>query len=224
MFLYVEDIWFKYDKDFVLRGVDFQIAEGETVAILGESGSGKSTILRIIAGFERQQKGIIRLEDTVLSSNKKFILPEKRNIGFVFQDYALFPHMTVKENIEYAKKGKTKEMLELVGLTGYENRYPYELSGGQQQRVALARTLATQPKLLLLDEPFSNLDEMLKDKIRNDLKDILKKANITTILVTHDKNDAYTLANKIITLKNGKVDYIGPSSDILENNNKLLYK
>ncbi|WP_206076350.1 ATP-binding cassette domain-containing protein [Marinitoga lauensis] len=109
MFLYVEDIWFKYDKEFVLKGVDFQISKGETVAILGESGSGKSTILRIIAGFEKPQKGIIRLEDKILSSRKKFILPEKRNIGFVFQDYALFPHMTVRENIEYARKGKTKK-------------------------------------------------------------------------------------------------------------------
>ncbi|SHE65635.1 iron(III) transport system ATP-binding protein [Marinitoga hydrogenitolerans DSM 16785] len=208
MFLYIEDIWFKYDKEFVLKGVDFQISKGETVAILGESGSGKSTILRIIAGFERQQKGIIRLEDQILSSKNKFLLPEKRHIGFVFQDYALFPHMTVKQNIEYAKKGKYKNMLKLVDLEGFENRYPHELSGGQQQRVALARTLAVEPKLLLLDEPFSNLDEMLKDKIRNDLKNILKKAKITTIIVTHDKNDAYALANKIITLKDGKVENI----------------
>ncbi|GAB6188957.1 hypothetical protein JCM30566_06960 [Marinitoga arctica] len=217
MFLYVEDIWFKYNKDYILKGVDFQIKKGETVAILGESGSGKSTILRVIAGFERQQKGIIRLEDKILSSSNKFILPEKRNIGFVFQDYALFPHMTVKENIEYAKKGKSKNMLELVGLIGYENRYPYELSGGQQQRVALARTLATEPKLLLLDEPFSNLDENLKDKIRIELKEILIKANTTTILVTHDKNDALSLADKIIILEKGKIRFFGISQEIKKN-------
>ena len=208
MFLYLEDIWFKYDKDFILKGVDFQIKKGETVAIIGESGSGKSTILRIIAGFERPQKGIVRLENTVLTSKKHFILPEKRHIGFVFQDYALFPHMTVKQNIEFAQKGRTQEMLNLVNLKGYENRYPHELSGGQQQRLALARTLATNPKLLLLDEPFSNLDELLKNKIRHDLKNILIKAGITSILVTHDRNDALALADKIIILEKGKIKYI----------------
>ncbi|KAF2956190.1 ABC transporter ATP-binding protein [Marinitoga sp. 38H-ov] len=214
MFLYLEDIWFKYDKEYILKGIDFQIKKGETVAIVGESGSGKSTILRIIAGFEKPQKGIVRLEDKVLTSKKHFVLPEKRNIGFVFQDYALFPHMTVKENIEFAKKGKTQEMLKLVNLEGYENRYPYELSGGQQQRLALARTLATNPRLLLLDEPFSNLDEILKDKIRNDLKEILYEAGITTILVTHDRNDALALADRIIIIENGKITFTGIPEEI----------
>ncbi|KLO23781.1 ABC transporter [Marinitoga sp. 1197] len=218
MFLYIEDIWFKYDKDFVLKGIDFQIKKGETVAIVGESGSGKSTILRIIAGFERPQKGIIRLENRILTSKQHFVFPEKRNIGFVFQDYALFPHMTVKQNIEFAKKNKTKEMLQLVNLKGYENRYPHELSGGQQQRVALARTLATNPKLLLLDEPFSNLDENLKDRIRMELKKILNKAGITTILVTHDKNDAITLSDEIIIIEKGKIKYIGKTEEVYDQN------
>ncbi|KLO22220.1 MULTISPECIES: ABC transporter ATP-binding protein [unclassified Marinitoga] len=218
MFLYIEDIWFKYDKDFVLKGIDFQIKKGETVAIVGESGSGKSTILRIIAGFERPQKGIIRLENRILTSKQHFVFPEKRNIGFVFQDYALFPHMTVKQNIEFAKKNKTKEMLQLVNLKGYENRYPHELSGGQQQRVALARTLATNPKLLLLDEPFSNLDENLKDRIRTELKKILNKAGITTILVTHDKNDAIALSDKIIIIEKGKIKYIGKTEEVYDQN------
>ncbi len=201
--LKLENIKFKYDNsnELILEGFNLELAEGETLAILGASGCGKSTILRIIAGLEIPQKGSVYINGVDVSK----VPTEKRNVGFVFQEYALFPHMTVYDNINYGlnskgNKKKIEDVAKLVGISEYLKRYPHELSGGQRQRVALARSIAYQPNILLLDEPFSNLDTELKDQIRNDLKNILNKTNITTILVTHDKDDANVLADKILSL------------------------
>jgi len=197
----------------VIKDFDLEIKAGEIVAILGQSGSGKSTLLRLVSGLEMPNSGEIKINDKIVSNKEIFIEPEKREVGLVFQDYALFPHMTVGKNIMYGLKGKTKkekidrvnELLDLIDLKGINKRYPHELSGGQQQRIALARALAPNPALLLLDEPFSNLDTNLKSQIRNDLRLILKKANITSIFVTHDQVDANVLADKIVFLKEGKI-------------------
>lgn len=215
MFIEVKNIYFKYKNSKKDTIIDFnmELSKGEILAIIGESGSGKSTMLRIIAGLEEAYKGSMLIGDKNIFSDKMFIEPENRGVGMVFQDYALFPHMTVKKNIQYGlkKKGKIEkekiamEMLELVNLLEHRDKYPYELSGGQQQRVAIARAIAPKPSVLLLDEPFSNLDANLRERIRDEIKVILKKAGITSIFVTHDIEDAKVLANKIIVLKDGVI-------------------
>lgn len=196
------------NKTPIVQQFSFSMKRGEIVGLLGPSGRGKSTILRLIAGLEVASSGEIRLSGRTVCNDKTFIAPERRGVGMVFQDYALFPHLTVGQNIEFglhrmsgsAKKARAKEMLELVQLQGYESRYPHELSGGQQQRVALARSLAPKPELLLMDEPFSNLDEQLKDTIRLDLSGILRRADMSCILVTHDRHDAQAICDRIVQL------------------------
>ena len=215
MFIEVKNIYFKYKNSKKDTIIDFnmELSKGEILAIIGESGSGKSTILRIIAGLEEAYKGSMVIGDKNIFSDKMFIEPENRGVGMVFQDYALFPHMTVKKNIQYGLKKKSKdekekiamEMLQLINLVEHKDKYPYELSGGQQQRVAIARAIAPKPSVLLLDEPFSNLDANLRERIRDEIKVILKKAGITSIFVTHDIEDAKVLANKIIVLKDGVI-------------------
>lgn len=211
MYVQIQGLQFRYGKAEVptVQNFNLAIAEGEVVAILGESGSGKSTILRLVAGLEVPESGRIVIRDQVMVDDHVFVHPENRGVGMVFQDYALFPHMTVADNIKFGlKKMTTREkearvtgMLDLVNLSDYRGRYPHELSGGQQQRVALARALAPQPTLLLMDEPFSNLDRALQIKIREELKVILKATGTTTIVVTHDPEDAQALADRIITVK-----------------------
>ena len=196
----------------VLSNFDLEVETGEIVALLGESGSGKTTLLRLISGLEYPTEGEILIHQNLVASETKFVSPENRQVGLVFQDYALFPHISVQKNVAYGVKGSKQDkenvcnnMLDLVGLSEFGKRFPHEISGGQQQRVALARALATQPKLLLLDEPFSNLDEGLKAKVRADLREIIKKAGITAIFVTHDTQDAMTVADKIALLNQGKL-------------------
>ncbi|HSI65791.1 MAG TPA: ABC transporter ATP-binding protein [Planococcus sp. (in: firmicutes)] len=225
MFISIEDVCFSYPntKSTVLDHFSMKIEKGEVISILGRSGSGKSTLLRLLAGLEKPSQGRLAIEDQVVFDGKTFIQPEKRGIGMVFQDYALFPHMTVGQNILFGlfrmkkaeKKKRLKEVLELVELEKFEKRYPHQLSGGQQQRVAIARAIAPNPHLILLDEPFSNLDAELQIKIRQDLRGILKKADITSIFVTHDENDAYALADRIVKIKDGKIDLIGRPCDLL---------
>lgn len=225
MFLKISNLYFKYKNNKVdnIKDLNMEVEKGDLVGILGESGSGKSTILRILAGLEVPYKGKIEIDNKNVFTEKIFIEPEKRGIGMVFQDYALFPHMTVSKNIMFGLKGMNKsdkekrvdEMLDLVNLKEYKNKYPYELSGGQQQRIAIARAIAPKPSILLLDEPFSNLDANLKSKIRNDLKEIIQKANITSIFVTHDKEDAMDLANKVVVLDKGQVIRQGNIKDII---------
>lgn len=210
--LKLQNISKTFGKDVTaLSAIDMQVEKGEVIALLGESGSGKTTLLRIIAGFEVGDSGSIWLSDEVIADDKKFVQPEKRGIGMVFQDYALFPHLNVISNVMFGLSGSKQEQaktaesfLDLVGLSGFEKRFPHELSGGQQQRVAIARALAPEPKLILLDEPFSNLDESLKGKVRQDIKQILKQTNSTAIFVTHDTKDALAVADRVIVLQNGK--------------------
>lgn len=206
----VQDVCFRYDcaKDCAVRGVTFNVQAGEKVAILGASGCGKSTILRLIAGLERPTKGVIALDGRVVADGVQYVPPEQRGIGFVFQDYALFPHMTVAQNIVFGlmkwprkeKERRLTTMLELICMEAYAKRYPHELSGGQQQRVALARALAPQPKALLLDEPFSNLDPKLHVAIRGQLRQLLTQAQVTTLFVTHDEEDTTGLADRVLRL------------------------
>ncbi|PKM82726.1 MAG: ABC transporter [Firmicutes bacterium HGW-Firmicutes-14] len=206
MKLVIENLHFRYHPkaEKIFNGFSLSVEEGEILAVLGSSGCGKSTLLRIISGLEENAQGSIRIGNTVFQNKLLFVPVEKRNIGFVFQDYALFPFMTVEQNIKFGMKKPSSEqlhqLLELTQLKGLENRYPHELSGGQQQRTALARTLASKPALLLMDEPFSNLDTNLVDELRKDLKRIIKSQKITTVLVTHNKEDADFLADKIVQL------------------------
>lgn len=207
--LELKDICFSYDREKeILHHVNLRVKEGEIVAILGGSGSGKSTLLNIVCGLESPSSGIVILDGQDITG-----LPcEKRGIGLVFQDYALFPHLNVEKNVGFALKSYKEpivgQMLDLVKMSAFKKRYPHELSGGEKQRVAIARSLAAQPKLLLLDEPFSNLDAGLKKSVRQEIKEILLKAKTTAILVTHDVEDAHDLANRIVYLKDGAVEKI----------------
>ncbi|BDS10356.1 ABC transporter ATP-binding protein [Aureispira anguillae] len=200
---------YNWGKEYALKDVNFALKEGSICAIVGESGSGKTTLLRLIAGLERPNSGTIVVKGKEVSGMTKIVPPQKRNVGMVFQNFALFPHLTVAQNIAYGLKNKnTKkvdELLHIIELDGYGGRYPNELSGGQQQRVALARTLAVDPELLLLDEPFSSLDAELKSNLRQEVYRIVKQINISVLFITHDIQDAIAIADEIIFLKNGKI-------------------
>lgn len=223
--LKINNLHFKYknSKEDNIKDFNLEIKKGDIVSILGESGSGKSTMLRIIAGLEDAYSGEILIGGTLVYSKDISVEPEKRGIGMVFQDYALFPHMTVAKNIMFGlkKMGKSQrekrmiDMLRLVNLEEYKDKYPYELSGGQQQRIAIARAIAPSPSLLLLDEPFSNLDANLQSKIRSELKEIIQKSNITSIFVTHDKEDAKALADKVVVLNKGEIIKVGNVEDTI---------
>ncbi|WP_342433358.1 ABC transporter ATP-binding protein [Neobacillus sp. FSL H8-0543] len=206
----IQNLCFTYSRKGtpIIDDFSFSLNTGEIVGVLGQSGSGKSTLLRLISGLEMPTKGTITIAGKPVVGKHIFVQPEDRGVGMVFQDYALFPHMTVKENILFglsrmARKGwkqRVQEMLELVHMEEFGDRYPHELSGGQQQRVALARALAPKPKILLMDEPFSNLDADLKESIREELLSILKKANITCMIVTHDRKDVEAICDHSITM------------------------
>lgn len=219
-YLDVSGVSHRYGKTQVLHGCSFSVEKGELVALLGESGSGKTTLLRLLAGFERPSLGSIRLKGETLCSEKAFVLPEKRNIGLVFQDYALFPHLNVQENIQIGQKSSArrnaKEWLSLVGLEGLEKRKPDELSGGQQQRVAIARAMAAQPEVLLLDEPFSNIDESLKFSFRSALRELLRSEGTTAVFVTHDTKDALAVADRVVIVKDGEIRQVGSPKEVYE--------
>lgn len=210
MHVKLENLKFKYDgmDDYFIENFSLEIGEGEIIALLGESGCGKSTILRILSGLEERVSGKIEIGGRTVLDENIFVEPEHRNVGMVFQDYGLFPHMTVEQNVVYGLKGmsrvekrvRLKEVLRLVNLKDVEKRYPHELSGGQQQRIALARAIAPKPKLLLMDEPFSNLDAALKKRIREELRDIIKSEGITSIIVTHDIEDADGTSDRIVKM------------------------
>lgn len=205
----------------VLMGVDLEVQKGAFVAVLGASGSGKTTLLRVIAGFERLESGVLRLGGTVVDDGRRALPPEKRRIGYVPQDGALFPHLKVGANVAFglgrrADRRQVSALLEMVGLAGMERRYPHELSGGQQQRVALARALAVDPEIVLLDEPFSALDAALRASIRRDVAGILRDKGTTTVLVTHDQDEALSMADRVAVLRDGRI--------VAENQPEILYR
>ena len=195
------------------------IDRGEVVAILGPSGCGKTTLLRLIAGFERPEAGTIEVAGRIVSDARTWVPPEARCVGMVFQDYALFPHLTVAENIGFglsrrARPSRVPELLSIVGLDDLGRRYPHELSGGQQQRVALARALAPAPELVLLDEPWSNVDPHLRETLRAEVAEIIRPLGVTAVLVTHDREEAFSLADRIALMRDGKIVQEGTSEEL----------
>jgi len=198
----------------VLDRLFFELDDGAIGCLLGASGSGKTTVLRTIAGFQAVEQGEVFIRDTRVSTPSVTVPPERRKVGIVFQDYALFPHLNVIQNVGFGLRGLSREaahiqcldLLELVGLAEFESHYPHELSGGQQQRVALARALAPRPHLLLLDEPFSNLDPTLRERLAMDLRDLLKRDGTTALLVTHDQHEAFALADSVGVMLAGRVE------------------
>lgn len=199
-----------YARQPVLTGVDLDVPAGSMTAVLGASGSGKTTLLRVIAGFERIESGMVRLGSTVVDDGRHATPPERRRIGYVPQDGALFPHLRVAANVGFglgrrADKKTVSRLLELVGLSGLERRYPHELSGGQQQRVALARALAVEPAVVLLDEPFSALDAAMRASVRRDVANILRERGTTTVLVTHDQDEALSMSDRVAILRAGRI-------------------
>ncbi|GEN56283.1 iron(III) ABC transporter ATP-binding protein [Halolactibacillus alkaliphilus] len=199
-----------------------KIEKGEIVTLLGPSGCGKTTTLRMIAGFEKATSGTITIDGTVVDQGHYALAPEKRGIGMVFQDYALFPHLTIEKNVMFgltrmtkkARKKRAEEVLNLVELLPYKDRFPHELSGGQQQRIALARALAPNPYVILMDEPFSNLDASLREQMRQDVTDILRKANTTAILVSHDQKDAFVVSDRVVVMNQGVIQQIATPKDM----------
>ena len=199
-----------------IKDISFSIREGEILCLLGPSGCGKTTVLRAIAGFEPVRSGQIFLSDRLVSSSTETVPTEERRVGMVFQEYALFPHLRVADNIAFGlhhlsraeRTCRVQEMLRLTGLEGLEHRYPHELSGGQQQRVALSRALVQNPVLLLLDEPFSNLDPDMASRMRQDLHSLLRRTKTTTILVTHDHDEAFAMADRIAVLNRGEIEQL----------------
>jgi iron(III) transport system ATP-binding protein len=206
-----------YDGDAVVKNASFQLMEGQIGCLLGPSGCGKSTLLRAIAGFESLMTGEICVDDQVISSQAISVNPEHRHIGMVFQDIALFPHLTIAQNIAFGLSAWPKEvaqqrvmyLLDLVGLTGFQARYPHSLSGGQQQRVALARAIAPKPKLLLMDEPFSGLDAKLREELVPDIRAILQHEKMSALLVTHDQMEAFAMADQVSVMDAGVVHQTG---------------
>jgi iron(III) transport system ATP-binding protein len=201
----------------VLTGVELEVAAGSFAAILGPSGSGKTTLLRLLAGFERPDAGLVRIGDRLVDGPGAHVPPERRQIGYVPQEGALFPHLTVTANIGFGlparerRGSRTAELLDAVGLAGLGSRYPHQLSGGQQQRVALARALAIRPSVVLLDEPFASLDAHLRASVRADVQQICQAAGTTAVMVTHDQDEALSMADRIAVLRDGKiVQYAAP--------------
>ena len=211
--LEVHDVVVAYQAEPVVREVSFALDAGQIGCLLGPSGCGKTTLLRAIAGFELLRSGEIRMRGQVVSHAGWALPPEKRQVGMVFQDFALFPHLKAGDNIgfglrhfsERERRARVQALLKLTGLSEYENSYPHQLSGGQQQRVALARAMAPRPELLLLDEPFSSMDTELREQLAREVRDIIKEEEITALLVTHDQHEAFAMADEIGVLKQGRL-------------------
>lgn len=224
--LVANDIWKTFPGSRVptIQGISLTLQPGEILTLLGPSGCGKTTILRMIAGFERPDDGEVWIGGAKVAGGRTWVPPEKRGVGMVFQDYALFPHLTVAENVAFGLRGRqsrdrekrVRSALGLVGLEGLGDRYPHNLSGGQQQRVALARALAPQPALTLLDEPFSNLDAALRVQMRDEVRRILKSQGSAAIFVTHDQKDALAISDRIAVINQGRVEQLAPPREIYQ--------
>ena len=212
----------KYDKKKILNNFSMKLEAGEVVSLLGPSGCGKTTLLKLASGIEKLQKGEITLNDEIISSLNFHLNSDKRQIGYVFQDCALFPHLTVMENIFFgiktndmwSRSQKIQILMEEIDISNLNNSYPHELSGGQQQQVALVRAMASDPKIILLDEPYSNLDSRLKEKIRDQMLHILREYKISALLVTHDPEEAMFMSDKIGVLNNGSIEQFGSPIDL----------
>ena len=229
--LIIDDLHHKYNKqnlsNWILNAINLEIEAGELLGLLGPSGCGKTTLLRLIAGFEFPSKGRITLNEKEISSATRILTPEKRNIGMVFQDYALFPHLTVLENVMFGLKNKNDRsrvdyLLNIVGLENLLSRYPHELSGGQKQRLAIVRALAPGTNFILLDEPFCSLDMHVKLKLRSELPNILRSCNASGLMVTHDPEEAMSICDKVAVMKEGKIHQIDKPINLLENPKTLF--
>lgn len=219
-FLRVEGLTKHYGANAVVKGVSFDFSKGEFISLLGPSGCGKTTILRMIAGFETPSSGTIQVDGEDITA----LRPNQRRLGMVFQAYALFPNLTVGDNIGFGlkvaglgreeRRARVEEMLKLIGLPGFEKRFPYEMSGGQQQRVALARAIAPRPRLLLLDEPLSALDAKIRVSLREEIRAIQRELGITTVFVTHDQEEALSISDRIVVMNAGNIEQLGTPHDI----------
>ncbi|WP_297104363.1 ABC transporter ATP-binding protein [uncultured Devosia sp.] len=219
-FLRVEGLTKHYGTNAVVKGVSFDFSKGEFISLLGPSGCGKTTILRMIAGFETPSSGTIQVDGEDITA----LRPNQRRLGMVFQAYALFPNLTVGDNIGFGlkvaglgreqRRARVEEMLKLIGLPGFEKRFPYEMSGGQQQRVALARAIAPRPRLLLLDEPLSALDAKIRVSLREEIRAIQRELGITTVFVTHDQEEALSISDRIVVMNAGNIEQLGTPHDI----------
>lgn len=241
MYLEVKNLAKFYNSSYpIIKDLSFSVKKGELISFLGESGSGKTTFLKCLAGLEGINSGSISLNSKYLNNDKTFVKPQKRKIGFVFQDYPLFPHLSVLDNIVFNLEKKYHKKLEyILKLTGLQfliDRFPHEISGGEQQRACIARALIREPELLLLDEPFSNLDSTIKESMKEEIFKIVKETNTTTILVTHDINDALNISDRILIFKAGILQqyddpvkmYCEPANcycaEVLGDMNKLFHK
>jgi iron(III) transport system ATP-binding protein len=220
-----EEITVSYGNFDAVKDFSLSQEQGDITCLLGPSGCGKTTVLRAIAGFEPLHRGTIHLNNVLLSQRGQVLPPEQRKVSMVFQDFALFPHLTVKQNIAFGirklpyeeKRKRLAELLALIGLQDQARKYPHELSGGQQQRVAIARALAPQPDLVLMDEPFSSLDEELREQLAREIRELLKEYQVTAIVVTHDQMEAFALADRIAVMNEGKLQQVDTAYNLYHN-------
>ena len=225
--LEIHNLWHEFkpntNKDWVLKDINFSLRPGELVGLLGPSGCGKTTLLRLIAGFEKPKRGLIKKNGQIISDNNYLLSPERRQIGMVFQDYALFPHLDVWDNVCFGINKKEQSikranwLLDLLDIYELKNRYPHELSGGQSQRVALARALAPGTSLVLLDEPFCSLDVEVRSKLRSELSSVLKSCSASAILVTHDPHEALAICDRVAVLRSGQIQQYSTPFEMVSN-------